>query len=358
MRIYVAGHTGMLGSAIVRALKTRDGVDDIVVSHYHYRESSEGHWGIDLTDPMDIDRIFKKYQPDYVFMAAGRVGGIQANLDNQAAMLADNARMAMNVVDACAEYGAKLCYIGSSCMYPRDCPQPMIERDLMRGAFEPTNEGYALAKMVGLKYAQWRLPDSVCAIPCNLYGQGDNYDPQTSHVFPALIKKFVDAKDADTPFVTLWGSGYAKREFLHTDDCAAALVTLMEQQQTGIINIGSGEEVSINALAHLIADIVGYSGTIEWDTRHINGMPRKIMDSKKMRSLGWRHRIALWQGIEQTIAEYRALKPKDEWYSTDGKTWKNDARPNQPIESDPHANLTGQVIKDKDGKVIARARGM
>lgn len=299
MRIYVAGHTGMLGSAIVRCLKAR-GYDDIVTFP---------HQSFDLTyryNDIWLDLYHKR--PDYVFMAAGRVGGIQANIDNQAAFLADNARMAMNIIDACAEYGARLCYIGSSCMYPRDCPQPMREDMLLTGAFEPTNEGYALAKMVGLKYAQWRLPDSVCAIPCNLYGPGDHYDERTSHVFAALIKKFVDAKDADTPFVTLWGSGYAKREFMAVDDCADALVTLMERKQTGVINIGGEDETSINELAHLIAEIVEYRGSIEWDARHINGMPRKLMDNSKLKALGWRPRTPLWRGIEQAIANYRKIR--------------------------------------------------
>lgn len=298
MRAYVAGHTGMLGSAIVRCLKARG--HSIVNTHYR----------TELLDKREVDATFAYHEPDYVFMAAGRVGGIQANLDNQAAFLVDNARMAMNVIDACAEYGVKLCYIGSSCMYPRECPQPMREDMLLTGSFEPTNEGYALAKMVGLKYAQWRLPDSVCAIPCNLYGPGDHYDERTSHVFPALIKKFVDAVENGDTSVPLWGSGSAQREFLHVDDCADALVTLMEREITGVINIGSGQEMSVATLAHLIGNIAGYRRQYLWDFAKPDGMPRKLMDNSRLQELGWRYKIDIREGIQRTIADYKAIKER------------------------------------------------
>lgn len=288
----------MLGSAIVRTLQAA-GYENILTCT---------HDEVDLTRPDYISELFYKEHPDYVFMAAGKVGGIQANIDHRAAFLADNTRMAMNVIDACAEYQVQLCYIGSSCMYPRDCPQPMKKEYLLTGSFESTNEGYALAKTVGMKYAQYRLPDSVIPIPCNLYGQGDHYDEQNSHVFPALIKKFVDAKEADLPFVTLWGSGYAKREFMHVDDCALALVHLMEGKVRGVINVGSEDEISIRDLASLIAEIVEYKGSIEWDARRINGMPRKLMDSSQLYELGWRRLIWLEEGIRRTIADYKAQK--------------------------------------------------
>lgn len=296
--IYVAGHTGMLGSAIVRALEVRG-----------YGVLTRIHEQLDLCSAPEARKLFQKWHPNYVFMAAGRVGGIQANTDNQAAFLADNTRMALNIIDACAEYGAKLCYIGSSCMYPRACEQPMKERDLLTGPFEPTNEGYALAKMVGLKYAQFRLPDSVTAIPCNLYGPGDNYDERSSHVFAALIKKFVDAKENGLSSVTLWGTGASYREFLHVDDCAEALVTLMENGTTGVINVGYGTHFTIFELASQIAHDAGYKGEIKWDRSKPNGMPIKIMDSSRISAMGWRPHIALADGIARTIAEYRAARP-------------------------------------------------
>ena len=297
MRIYVAGHTGMLGSAIVRALEARG-----------YEVFTRIHEQLDLCNPFETRTFFQQWHPDYVFMAAGKVGGIQANIDNPAQFLGDNARMAMNVIDACKEYGAKLCYVGSSCVYPRECPQPMREDMLMTGKLEPTNEGYALGKLVGIKYAEYVLgANAVCPLPCNLYGTLDHYG-ENGHVLASLVRRFVDAQDNGLPAVTLWGTGRARREFLHVDDCADALVFLMERGVTGMINVGSGQDWTIRELATFIAERVGYQGAIEWDTTKADGMPRKLLDTTKLAAMGWQPKIDLNEGIYRTVAEYRALK--------------------------------------------------
>lgn len=303
-RIYVAGHTGMLGSAIVRALTAR-GYDDLWLPQHLVEFSLKN---FDLKDGYSVDSHFNEHRPDYVFMAAGAVGGIQANIDNPARFLADNARMAMNVVDACKEYGAKLCYVGSSCVYPRECPQPMREEYLWTGALEPTNKGYAIGKLVGVEYAQAVLgANALIPLPCNLYGTNDHYG-ENGHVLASLVRRFVDAKDNGLPSVTLWGNGTAKREFLFVDDCADALVFLMERDASGIVNVGSGTDVSINALAHLIADSVGYEGDIDWDFSKPNGMMRKCLDTTRLTAMGWHPSVSLETGIQRTVAEYRAAK--------------------------------------------------
>lgn len=297
-RIYVAGHTGMLGSAIVRALKARG-------SEVVYPERS-----VDLRDPEHTDFIFGDLKPDYVFMAAGAVGGIQANIDNPARFLADNARMAMNVIDACKEYGAKLCYVGSSCIYPRECPQPMKEDMLWTGPLEPTNKGYALGKLVGVEYAQMVLgKDTLIPLPCNLYGTNDHYG-ENGHVLASLVKRFVDAKDNDDESVGVWGNGSARREFLHVDDAARILVELMERGVKGVINVGSDSDVSIMQLVNLIIKAVDYRGAVLWDMNKPNGMPRKLLDSWRINAMGLRPRISLEDGIRQTVAEYRASKER------------------------------------------------
>lgn len=296
-QIYVAGHTGMLGSAIVRALNARE---------YDYIAGAK----VDLTNIRDTYDIFDQSQPDYVFMAAGKVGGIQANIDNPARFLADNARMAMNVIDACKEYGAKLCYIGSSCVYPRECPQPMKEEYLWTGPLEPTNKGYAIGKLVGVEYANYVLGnDALISLPCNLYGTNDHYG-ENGHVLASLVRRFVDAVDNNLPAVTLWGDGLAKREFLNVDDCARILVELMEREITGMINVGSGKDVSIKGLAEMIARAVGFQGEILWDTNRPNGMPRKCLDTTKINALGLYPKISLEEGIQRTVAEYRAIKER------------------------------------------------
>lgn len=303
MRIYVAGHTGMLGSALVRALTAR-GYDDIYTRDHDASDLCD--W-MDVSTSFDNEVNFRNHPFDYVFMAAGRVGGIKANSEDPAVFLQENTLMALNIIDACKEYRARLCYVGSSCIYPRECPQPMKEEYLLTGALEPTNEGYALAKIVGLKYAQYLLPDSVQPMPCNLYGTNDHYG-ENGHVLPSLIRRFVDAVDNGLPAVRLWGTGSARREFLHVDDCAAALVFLMERGERGMVNIGSGEEVTIKELAPLIANEAGYNGAIEWDATMPDGMPRKLLNTNRINALGWYPSISLRDGIQRTIAEYRQIK--------------------------------------------------
>ena len=304
MRIYVAGHTGMLGSAIVRALEAR-GYDDIVTNGFSWQRR------VELTNYHEVLTAFSMTKPDYVFMAAGAVGGIQANIDNPARFLGDNARMAMNVVDACKEYGAKLCYVGSSCIYPRECPQPMKEEYLWTGPLEPTNKGYAIGKLVGVEYAQMVLgSDALIPLPCNLYGHQDHYG-ENGHVLASLVRRFVEAQDNGLPSVRLWGSGTAKREFLFVDDCADALVFLMERGEHGIVNVGSGQDWTIRELAYMIAMRVLYhQGAIEWDTSKPDGMPRKCLDVSRLTAMGWQPKISLEDGIERTIAEYRATKER------------------------------------------------
>lgn len=305
MRIYVAGHTGMLGSAIVRALTAR-GNHEVVTFRHDYT--------FDLLAFSNLDRVFVDYEIagepiDYVFMAAGAVGGIQANIDNPARFLGDNARMAMNVIDACKEYGAKLCYVGSSCIYPRECPQPMKEEYLLTGKLEPTNEAYSLAKIVGLKYAQYVLGDNhVAPMPCNLYGTSDHFG-ENGHVLASLVRRFVDAVDSGSPSVTVWGNGSARREFLFVDDAARILVELMEREITGMINVGSGVDVSIKELAEMIAGAVGFKGQILWDETKPNGMPRKLLNTDMMNALGLYPEISLEDGIIKTVSEYRHRKP-------------------------------------------------
>ena len=297
MRIYVAGHTGMLGSAIVRALTARGGHELVHI-----------HPSIDLCNDGATYEYFRIKRPDYVFMAAGKVGGIQANIDNPAQFLGDNARMAMNVIDACKEYGAKLCYVGSSCVYPRECPQPMREDMLMTGVPEKTNEAYALSKIVGLKYAEYVLGDNhVAPMPPNLYGVNDHFG-QNGHVFASLVRRFVDAVESDSEVVTLWGSGLARREFLNVDAAAKGLIFLMENNVTGMINMGSGEDFSIQELAAMIAKSTGYKGEIEWDTSKPSGMPRKLLDSSRINAMGWKPEIGMVIGIRQMIEQYRAIK--------------------------------------------------
>lgn len=349
MKIYVAGHTGMLGSAIVRGLLARGYTESEILTYTH------DQWDLKYS----YEQFWERSRVDYCFMAAGLVGGIRANMENQAQFLSENTRMAFTIVDVCAQYKIPLCYVGSSCMYPVGHSDPITEDMLGTGAYEPTNEGYALAKTVGMRYAQWMLPDSVIGIPCNLYGPNDHYDPERSHVFPALIQRFVDAMDSGAETVTVWGSGSPKREFLHVDDCASALIKLMQEGARGVYNIGANWDYPIGYLAQMIADEAGYKGKIIFDQSKPDGIFRKKISSQKIYdAYGWQPQIGLRKGIQLTIEEYRKIKSKDEWYSTDGKHWKNDARPNQPIESDSHANLTGQVIKDKDGNIIARARKM
>jgi len=305
MKIWIAGHRGMVGSATRRALIAA-GHENIVV---------RGHEELELCDQAAVRRFLDSERPDYVFMAAGRVGGILANSMFPAAFLSDNLQMAVNIILQSAACGVRgLLYLGSSCMYPRDCAQPMREQDLFSGAFEPTNAGYGLAKATAA-----RLVEAIgsnyengagycCAVPCNLYGPGDNYDPARSHVLPALIRKASEALETGARSVSVWGSGVPLREFMHVDDLAKACVLMMEQRAAGIWNVGSGCEISIARLALECCWAAGYTGSIEFDRSKPDGMPRKLMDSSRIRSLGWEPRIALNEGLRRAVVDFAATR--------------------------------------------------
>ena len=305
-RIYIAGHRGMVGSAILRKLKERGYENLICRTHEH----------LDITQQEQVEEFFDKERPEYVFLAAARVGGIQANIDHPAEFLYENLAIQNNVIHQSYLHGVKkLCFLGSSCIYPRACPQPMKEEYLLTGPLEPTNEGYALAKIAGLKLVefyrkQYGLP-WISIMPCNLYGTNDSFDLLNSHVLSVLVKKIVDAVDNERKSVTIWGTGTARREFMHVDDAAEAFLFLMEQYDSArTINIGWGEDVSIKELAVLIAEKAGFQGNLIWDKSRPDGMPRKCMDVSRMKSFGYSPVITLEEGIEKTIAEYRDLKRK------------------------------------------------
>ena len=305
-KIFVAGHKGMVGSAVVRQLESR-GLSKLIL-----RSRAE----LDLTDTEAVKEFFVRERPDIVVDAAARVGGIKANNEHKAEFLYENLAIQNNIIHQAYLTGVKkLCFLGSSCIFPRDCPQPMKEEYLLTGALEPTNEGYALAKIAGLKMVeyynrQYGFP-GVSLMPCNLYGTNDCFDLEKSHVLSALVKKTVDAVDEGRPEVPLWGTGKALREFLHVDDAAAAILFMIEHYNAPeFINIGSGKDVSIRQLAELIAEKAGFRGRLAWDASKPDGMPRKCMDISRMTTLGFTPGISLAAGVERTIAEYRTLKQR------------------------------------------------
>lgn len=299
-RIYVAGHRGLVGSAITRALQANGQTDLITRTHAE----------LDLTDANAVDALFATEQPKQVYLAAARVGGIKANNDYPVDFLRDNLLIQTHVIDAAYRHGAeKLLFLGSSCIYPKFAPQPMPEDCLLTGELEPTNQWYAVAKIAGIKLCQaYRAQygfNAICAMPTNLYGPGDNFDLQTSHVLPALLRKFHEAKQSGAPTVTLWGSGTPRREFLHVDDLAQACLFLMRGYTAPeIVNIGVGEDIAIAELADLIAAIVGYHGRVELDSSYPDGTPRKLMDVARINKLGWQAKIGLRAGITQTYDWY------------------------------------------------------
>ena len=298
-RIFVAGHRGMVGSAIVRRLAT-ERCDVLTAS----REE------LDLLDQAAVQTWFSQNRPDAVFLAAAKVGGIAANDTFPADFLYENLVIETNIIRSAFDCAVeKLVFLGSSCIYPKHAEQPIREDALLEGALEPTNEWYAIAKIAGIKLCQaFRKQydaDFVSAMPTNLYGTGDNYDPQTSHVLPALIRKMVDARRNGIDTVVLWGSGTPLREFMHADDCADAVVFLMKHY-SGYehVNVGSGEEITILALAEKIAEAVGYVGSITTDPTKPDGTPRKLMDSSRLLSMGWKPSINLEEGIVRTLQEF------------------------------------------------------
>lgn len=302
--VLVTGSSGMVGSAVLRLLQRRSFKQILIPSR---RE-------LDLCDWHQVDAYFARYRPDYVFMIAAKVGGIAANRADPVGFLSENVRMEINLFEACYKYHTrKNLFLGSSCVYPRECPQPMKEEYLLTGLLEPTNEGYALAKIMGLKLAKYYHQQygmlTVCPMPCNIYGTNDHFDLQRSHVLSALVRRFVDAQGQDASTVTLWGTGAARREFIHVDDAAEALLFLMDNYDSSdLLNVGTGSDISIHDLASLIAKEVGYGGDIRWDSSKPDGMPRKCLDISKLTTMGFQPRISLEEGIRRTIAEYRQLK--------------------------------------------------
>ncbi len=298
-RVYVAGNTGLVGSAIVRMLH-RKGYTNIF-------SSPSSYW--DLRRQDDVGRFFQVNQPEYVYLAAAKVGGIGANKDYPAHFIYDNLMIQSNIINAARKFGVKkLLFLGSSCIYPKMCEQPIKEEYLMTGPLEPTNDSYAIAKIAGIKMCQaYRKQygfNCISLMPTNLYGPKDNFDLETSHVLPAMIRKFDDGKRGKT--VTLWGNGSAKREFLHVDDLADACFTCMKDYNSPEpINVGTGEDVSIKDLAELVSDTVEYDGIINWDTSKPNGTPRKVLNVDKIKALGWEPQINLKEGIKSTYEWYK-----------------------------------------------------
>ncbi len=305
-KIYVAGHRGMVGSAIVRKLH-QEGFENIIT-----RTSSE----VDLRNQQAVDDFFQAEKPDHVFLAAAKVGGILANNTYRAEFLYDNLMIQSNVINAAHKSGVKkLMFLGSSCIYPKLAPQPLKEEYLLTGELEPTNEPYAIAKIAGIKmcdaYRAQYGSNFISVMPTNLYGPNDNYDLEKSHVLPALIRKFHEAKKNQEPHVMMWGTGTPKREFLHVDDLADACFYLMQTyNEPGLVNIGTGEDIAIKDLALTIKDIVGYEGEIKHDLDKPDGTPRKLMNVDKLSNAGWTASIPLKEGIQMV---YDGLKNKD-WY--------------------------------------------
>ncbi len=303
-KIYVAGHRGMVGSAIVRKLQ-KEGFTNIVT-----RVSKE----LDLRSQEQVNRFFETEKPEYVFLAAAKVGGILANNTYKAEFIYDNLMIEANVIHAAHQSGVKkLLFLGSSCIYPKMSPQPIKEEYLLSGYLEPTNQPYAIAKIAGIElcqsyHAQYGS-NFISVMPTNLYGPNDNYDLKNSHVLPALLRKFHTAKVKNLPQVEIWGTGSPKREFLHVDDLADACFYLMQTyNQPDLVNIGTGEDISIKDLALLIKKITGYQGELTFDTSKPDGTPRKLLDVSKLRQLGWKHHIDLEEGIKQVYEEVKQMQ--------------------------------------------------
>lgn len=300
LKIYIAGHRGMVGSSILRKFQQAG------FTNFVFRSSKE----LDLRNQAAVKKFFSKERPVYVVLAAARVGGIMANIESPASFLYDNLMIQSNVINEAYENDVKkLLFLGSSCIYPRLSPQPMKEEYLLDGKVEPTNEGYAIAKIAGMKmcemYNRQYGTDYISVMPCNLYGPGDNFYSEHSHVVPALIRKFHEAKCDGQDEVIVWGTGQARRELLYTEDLADACLYLMESYSgNDFFNVGSGEDVSIRELANMIKDVVGYKGNILFDTTKPDGMPQKLMDVSKLTEAGWTYKTALIDGLEKTYQWY------------------------------------------------------
>lgn len=302
-KIYVAGHRGMVGSAILRKLRAEG------YANFALRDSAQ----LDLRSQVEVDEFFRREKPDYVFLAAAKVGGILANNTYRAEFLYDNLMIEANVIHSAYRYGVrKLMFLGSSCIYPKMAPQPLQEDSLLTGLLEPTNEPYAIAKIAGIKlcdaYRDQYGCNFVSVMPTNLYGPNDNYHPQNSHVLPAMLRRFHEAVKNVEPVVTIWGTGTPRREFLHVDDLADACYYLMEHyNEPGLVNIGVGTDISILELAQMVARITGFGGEIRHDLSMPDGTPRKLMDVSKLHAMGWKARIELEAGIREVYQEVKHL---------------------------------------------------
>ena len=301
-RIYVAGHRGLVGSAIIRALE-QNGFENLI---------TRTHAELELLDAVAVQEFFAETKPEFVFLAAAKVGGIYANSTYPADFMRENLLLQTNVIHEAWRHGVeKLMFLGSSCIYPKLCPQPIKEEYLLTGELESTNDAYALAKIAGIKtcqsYNQQYGTKFFSVMPTNLYGINDNFHPENSHVLPALIRKFHEAKLSNAETVSIWGNGTARREFLHTDDLAEAVLFLMENyDDSEIINVGCGEDQTIRELAETIQKVVGFSGRLDYDTSFPNGTPQKMLDISKINSLGWKPRIPLKEGLKQVYRWYAA----------------------------------------------------
>jgi len=301
-RIYVAGHRGLVGSAIIRTLEQK-GFENLI---------TRTHAELELLDAVAVQKFFAETKPEYVFLAAAKVGGIHANSTYPADFMRENLLVQTNVIHEAWSHGVeKLMFLGSSCIYPKLCPQPIKEEYLLTGELESTNDAYALAKIAGIKtcqsYNKQYGTNFISVMPTNLYGINDNFHPENSHVLPALIRKFHEAKISNAESVSIWGNGTARREFLHTDDLAEALLFLMENYaDSAIVNVGCGEDQTIRKLAETIQKVVGFSGGLEFDSSYPNGTPQKILDISKINSLGWKPRIPLKEGLHQVYQWYAA----------------------------------------------------
>lgn len=303
-KIFIAGRNGLVGSSIEKKFKEKGYHNIIGLS------SKE----LDLKNQIAVQEYFKLEKPQYVVLAAAKVGGIRANIEHPAEFLYDNLMIQNNIIDSAYKSGVKkLLFLGSSCIYPRLSPQPMKEDYLLDGKLEPTNEGYAIAKIAGLKlcemYNKQYGTEFISVMPCNIYGIGDNFDPNNSHVVAGLIRKFHEAKVNNSPFVDVWGTGGARRELLFNEDLAEACVYLFENYSgNDFLNIGVGEDVSIKELAYLVKDIIGYTGDIKFDISKPDGMPQKLLDVEKIHSLGWKHKVSLKDGIKRTYEWFLNIK--------------------------------------------------
>ncbi|KAJ7257155.1 hypothetical protein O6H91_08G032700 [Diphasiastrum complanatum] len=299
-KVYVAGHRGLVGSAIVRRLQ-KEGFENLVL---------KTHKELDLTRQAAVEEFFQQEKPAYVIVAAAKVGGIHANNTYPADFIGINLQIQCNVIDAAYKSGVqKLLFLGSSCIYPKFAPQPITEEALLTGPLEPTNEWYAIAKIAGIKMCQaYRLQykwDAISGMPTNLYGPHDNFHPENSHVLPALIRRFHEAKVTGAKEVVVWGTGSPLREFLHVDDLADAVLFLLENYSDGShVNMGSGVEVTIKELAEMVKDVVGFEGELKWDASKPDGTPRKLMDNSKLAGLGWKAKISLKDGLAGTYKWY------------------------------------------------------